>query len=106
MADKPPTLTPLRLRALRLIQQRPGLRASALAHDLVEGRDGWTRFERARTGAQAATRWGAAYARPMIAAGWVRAQACRPGWAALYLTALGERIARTGTVRHEPKEGD
>lgn len=104
-------LTPLRLRALRMIQQRPGLSAQALAVELVERREvtwsdkGWNGFQRSRTGAQAATRWGARYAKPLIDAGLLRASdknaaghRIYSGWKALFLTPLGEVVARDGRL--------
>lgn len=106
----PFNLTPKRLRALRLIQQRPGLRASALIQVCDKERTGdggaWSGFDRSRTGKQGATRWGAAYAKPLIAAGLVEARTITDhsgrrvhvGWAALYLTDLGQDVARTGKI--------
>lgn len=89
------TLTPKRMRALRLIHQQPGCYASALI-DVCERRPAsWTKsgdysgFDKAATGAQAATRWGAGYVKPLIAAGLVRAEYAVPGWARLWLTAKG-----------------
>lgn len=94
-------LTAKRLRALRMIQQRPGLLACALV-DLCETRSVAGRefngFMRSRTGAQGATRWGAQYAKPLIAAGLVTHRFSDVGWAKLWLTPLGEHVARTGAL--------
>ena len=104
-------LTPKRLRALRLIQQRPGLRPAELTEvtdrqDAPWRKDGtWSGFDRP-TANGAATRWGAGYAKPLIAAGlvyqktttidrWVRT--------AYYLTALGQQVVRYGAMPPEDK---
>ena len=103
-------LTPKRLRALRMIQQRPGLLAQALV-ELCEtnacalmGRER-NGFCRSRTGAQAATRWGMAYAKPLAEAGLVVMRGKFPngatvyaGGASLTLTELGEHVARSGQM--------
>lgn len=88
-------LTPKRLRALRLIQQRPGMHVCGLIEvcDRVEASwsqsGDWSGFDRASTGAQAATQWGAAYSKPLIEAGLVRIEYCTPKYGRLYLTSEG-----------------
>jgi len=101
---KPFNLTPKRLSALRLIQQRPGCYLRELidicdrqVSPINESRT-WSGFDRNGTGKQAATRWGASYARPLVKAGLVQEQFAVPGGARLYLTPLGRRVAIEGKM--------
>lgn len=100
MTDRPLRLTEKRLRALRLIQQRPGLFVSDLT-DICDAPDlngrPFNGFARAHIGAQAATRWGASYARPLIEAGLVVSRPVTPGCARLWLTARGQEVAKGGS---------
>ena len=103
--EKTFNLTPLRLRALRMVQQRPGVLASALA-DLCEKRSAsWRKkpfngFDLHPSSAAAATRWGARYAQLMIEQDLMRADVFHngPGWGKLYLTPKGQEVARTGEM--------
>lgn len=106
-------LTPLRLRALRRVQQSPGLLASELA-DLCEKRAvSWQKkpvngFNMTTSGSAAATRWGARYAQLMIEQGLMRADVFHdgPGWGRLFLTPLGQEVARTGVYEKEGSTDD
>ena len=108
MIRKTFNLTPLRLRALRAVQQRPGMLASGLA-DLCEKQTASWRsspfngFDLHPSSPAAATRWGARYAQMMIAEGLMRADVFHdgPGWAKLYLTSKGQEVARSGVYERE-----
>lgn len=77
-------LTPLRLRALRVVHQQPGINAQALAYELVDRP--WH--------PQAATRWGTSYIAPMIAAGYLSTRRADAGCWRLYLTAKAQETLR------------
>ena len=74
-------LTPMRLRVLRILQQRGAMQANQLAYALIDRR--WT--------PQGATRWIAGYIRPMVQAGLVGVQLKEFGWADLSLTVKGQQ---------------
>ena len=102
-------LTPKRLRALRLIQQRPGIRPGELVDICDRQESSWTRdgtfsgFDKS-TANGAATRWGFGYAKPLIAAGLIDARySVVGGWptTALYLTPKGQEVARSGELQAE-----
>ena len=103
-------LTDKRLRALRMIGQRPGMYVSELAEVCDEpdlnGRP-FNGFHLTRTGKQAATQWGASYAAPLVKAGLVRREFCIPGCARLWLTRDGQEAARSGAMpeHHQAREG-
>lgn len=101
-------LTPLRLRALRMIHQHPGMVAAKLA-DLCETHDtSWSKdfngFKK-MNGSQAATRWGARYAQPLIEQGLVDATHNYYGWAKLKLTKKGREVAQSGQMPLDKKKG-
>lgn len=80
-------LTPTRLRALRIIQQQPGINAQDLAYELVE---------RPWRHPAAATRWGSSYAMPLILSGLISSSPTRPGWKRLTLTTKGRQMVLEG----------
>lgn len=100
-------LTPKRLRALRMIQQRPGMHPRELV-EITDRQDApwhkggtWSGFDRP-TAAAAATRWGAGYAKPMIEAGLIRrVYQTVNGWPTtrLFLTDKGQEVARSGEYK-------
>lgn len=99
-------LTEKRLRALRMIGQRPGMYVSGLA-EICEAPDlngrPFNGFHKSRTGKQSATQWGASYAAPLVKAGLVRREFCVPGCARLWLTQAGQEAARSGAAtEHAP----
>lgn len=94
-------LTPMRLRALRMIQQNPDMVASKLAELCKTQKTTWDKefngFKK-HNGYQAATRWGAQYAQPLIEQGLVTHEHNYYGWAKLRLTKTGEEVARSGKM--------
>lgn len=102
-------LTPKRLRALRIIQQRPGCCPAALTEvtdrrEVAWGSGTWSGFDKTR-GAQAATRWGHGYVKPLAEAGLVEIRWRMAGVSpyriletCLHLTPLGQRVARSGEM--------
>lgn len=103
-------LTDKRLRALRMIGQRPGMYVKDLT-EVCEARDlngrPFNGFHKSRTGNQSATQWGASYAAPLVKAGLVRREFCVPGCARLWLTQDGQEAALSGAMpeRHQARQG-
>ncbi len=60
-------ITPMRLDALRVVANCPGIYASGVTNALVGNQRSWTR--------QGATRWGCGYMAPLAKAGLVKADA-------------------------------
>lgn len=83
-------LTELRVRALLLVQEKPGIDAQHVAYDLINRC--WK--------PQGATRWGSGYMQPLIKAGLIRAnRGLISGFARYYLTELGhQKLARMDDV--------
>lgn len=97
MGDGSINLTPLRLRVLRIIQQRPWMTAQDLGYALDDCRRGYTPDASWNHPAQA-TRFGAKQVTPLIKARLVFASNLGPGgypisagWKALSLTEAGRR---------------
>lgn len=83
-------LTPLRMRALRIIHQRPWIDAQDLGYELNERGHPWNHPAQA-------TRFGSKQVTPLVKAGLVRASdrtesghRLHAGWRTLRLTKLGE----------------
>lgn len=103
MLSKTFNLTPMRLRALRMVQQKPGMLASGLAELCEKQSASWRAkpfngFDLHPSSAAAATRWGARYAQLMIEQGLMRYRHSDVGWGMLYLTSKGQEVARTGEM--------
>jgi hypothetical protein len=84
-------VTPLRIRAIELVKQHPGIYLGTLAEKL-EYRGFFSWGARITGTAQGATRWGGGYAAPFVRAGLMRKDSrvdC--GGARLYITPAGEQ---------------
>ena len=90
-------LTPMRIKALQLINSSPGIYLGTLA-DRLGYRGHYPDGKPIHGTAQGATRWGGGYAAPLVRAGLVRKDVyVECGGARLYITAAGEAALAQST---------
>lgn len=91
-------ITPMRVKALQLISDHPGIYLGALAERL-EYRGRYDNGKLVLGSAQGATRWGGGYAAPLVKAGLVLKDShVECGGARLYLTDDGEKALAEATA--------